>query len=199
MWVHVAVVFTTALIMVKGQESQFSCPPLVCSCSESSKAANCSDRGLLKTPPGLPLNLKSLDLSKNELKTVNTTDILNITHLEILDLSYNKITELSFPGTHYKLRKLDISSNSLSTVRGLQLDGLVHLMELNLANNKIISLPSNAFPGGNLLRFLNLKNNRIVSLDEGCMDNLTSLEHLTFFFQMTNTKFAKKQFSALRI
>ena len=153
MWVLIAVVFTTAFVTEAKESSSLNCPPEICSCSQSSKAADCSSRGLLKPPPGLPfLNLRSLDLSNNELKIINTEDILKIEDLEILDLSSNKITELAVSKTHYKIRELDLSSNKISTVRSLQLQKLVHLTKLNLANNKLISLPPNAFPGGTLLR-----------------------------------------------
>ena len=153
MWVLIAVVFTTAFVTEAKESSSLNCPPEICSCSQTSKAADCSSKGLLKTPPRLPLNLRSLDLSNNELKIINTEDILNIKDLEILDLSSNKITELSVSKTHYKIRELDLSSNKISTVRSLQLQKLVHLTKLNLANNKLISLPANAFPGGTLLRY----------------------------------------------
>ena len=157
-------------------DSDVLCPPMVCSCHE--KSADCSKRGLKKPPPALPSSLKSLDLSSNEIEAVNTTEVLSMSDLEILDLSNNLLTQLYFTGTHYKLRKLDLSSNNFTTVRSLQLDGLVHLTDLNLASNNIISLPSDAFPGGSFLRTLNLKNNQLGFLDEGCMDSLVSLETL---------------------
>lgn len=175
MRVAIAMVLAMAFIVAAASAT---CPPLVCSCSKQEKSANCSSRGLLKPPPGLPSDLVSLDLSRNELETVNTTEIFALADLEELDLSSNMLVNMAFSGVHYKLRKLDLSSNNISSVKSLRIDGLVHLMELNLANNKIISLPPDAFPGGGFLRTLNLKNNRIVSLDEGCMDNLNSLENL---------------------
>ena len=156
MWVLLVVVVTTTLVSEAKESSAIICPPEICSCSQISKAADCSSRGLLKTPPALPSNLRSLDLSNNELKIINTEDILKIKDLEILDLSSNKISELSVSKTHYKIRELDLSSNQISTVRSLQVQKLVHLTKLNLANNKLILLPANAFPGGTLLRYNDL-------------------------------------------
>ena len=155
-----------------------SCPPMVCSCSDQDTQADCSNRGLLKTPLLLPRSLKTLDLSGNVLEVVDTTEMQGMAELQFLDLSSNRLTGFSFVGTHYKLRKLDLSSNNITTVRSLQIDALIHLAELNLAHNRIISLPSTAFPAGAFLRTLNLKNNQIVALDEKCMDSLTSLETL---------------------
>ena len=194
-----AVVLTTAILpKADGQESLI-CPPEVCVCSNSAKTADCSGQSLPKAPPGLPKTLKSLDLSNNQLKTVNTTYVLSITDLEVLDLSSNKLSDLSFNGTHYKLRKLDLSSNIISTVRSLVLEGLVHLMELNLANNRIMSLPSiDTFPRElKLLRYLNLKNNGMVSLEKGCLDNLTSLETLILTRNLLS-EFPKELFKGMK-
>lgn len=169
--------FAFLVLMATLTRSDTICPPMVCSCQDD-KSANCSSRGLVKAPPGLPQSLKNLDLSKNDIDAINSSQILAMADLEILDLSSNILTQLRFTGTHYKLRKLDLSSNNFTTVRSLQLEGLVHLTELNLANNNIMSLPSNAFPGGSFLRTLNLKNNRLGFLDEGCLSSLTNLETL---------------------
>ena len=163
---------------VDGDLRSFSCPPLVCTCSDLTLAANCSRRGLLKAPPGLPLTLVRLDLSHNELTSINTSEVMRLVDLEELDLSSNLLTEVSFTGVHFKLRALDLSSNNITSVRQIHLENIIHLIELNLANNKIISLPAAAFPGGTFLRTLNLKSNRIVSLEPGCLDSLTSLETL---------------------
>ena len=174
MWTTFAILVLTAASMARTEIAH--CPPMVCSCQE--RSANCSKRGLIKLPPGLPVNLRNLDLSQNDMESMNTTMILSMSDLEVLDLSSNRMSQLLFLGTHYRLRKLDLSSNQFTTVRSLQIESLIHLTELNLSNNKIMSLPSNAFPGGSFLRTLNLKNNQLGFLDETCMSSLTSLETL---------------------
>ncbi len=62
------------------------CPPLVCICTDVDMSANCSHRGFLSTPPALPSSIRHLDLSYNDLETVNASEILRITQLESLDL-----------------------------------------------------------------------------------------------------------------
>jgi hypothetical protein len=58
----------------------------VCTCSDTDLSANCSNRRFLSMPPALPASLRSLDLSYNDLETVNSTELLRLTQLEALDL-----------------------------------------------------------------------------------------------------------------
>ena len=73
------------------------CDPLLCSCQLSS--ANCSWRGLLTLPSGLHDNIKSLDLSNNDIQQINKTDLALYSNLEVLDLSRNKIN--TFQGRYF--------------------------------------------------------------------------------------------------
>lgn len=72
------------------------CPPLVCSCSEVDFSANCSNRGFLSMPPALPTTLRVLDLSYNDLETVNASEIIRLTQLESLDLRYKLPAQTGF-------------------------------------------------------------------------------------------------------
>ena len=168
---------------------------MVCECSSVDFSANCSRRGFLATPTGLPDLLTDLDLSNNDLEIVNATEIGRLADLRNLDLSSNKLTQLRLK--HYKLKILDLSDNNISSVRSLSLEGLISLQELNLAQNKIISLPADAFVGSGLLTVLNLKSNRIVSLEAGSLDELASLKELVLTKNRLSS-FPKGLFSQLK-
>ncbi len=161
------------------KESGPSCDPLVCDCSAAS--VNCSGRGFVAIPPGLPADLESLDLSRNDLSATMphnaTAELARLTSLRRIDLSHNHLSGL-FGGVHYSLVSLDLSYNNISSVRSLHLEGLVSLEELNLAGNKVISLPAGAFAGSPLLSTLNLRANRIVKLEPGSFDHLSNLREL---------------------
>ena len=160
------------------------CPSAVlCGCSDLDLFANCSSRGFSTVPPGLPIQLKRLDMSSNQLKRINSSEIFRLSSLEELDLSRNKLTEFTMNSgqiIHFELRKLDLSHNKISSVKSLRLGRLERLQDLNLANNHIMSLPSRSlFEVGNSLRHLNLKSNKIVSLEPDCLNGLSSLKELS--------------------
>ena len=64
------------------------CPPLVCACSDVDLSANCSHRGFLSMPPALPTVIRMLDLSYNDLDSVNSSEITRLSQLESLDVRY---------------------------------------------------------------------------------------------------------------
>ena len=75
-------------VVVGVPKKSLFCPPLVCSCSDVDLSANCSRRGFLSTPPALPAILRHLDLSNNDLESVNSSEIIRLTQLETLDLRW---------------------------------------------------------------------------------------------------------------
>ena len=165
-------------------ESRMCPSAVICSCSDEELSANCSSRGFSTVPPGLPAALNVLDMSRNRLRKINSTELFRLSSLEYLDLSRNRLTELTMSrsgqSVHLNLRKLDLSHNKISSVKSLWLTGLERLQDLNLANNQIESLPSRTlFEIGSSLRHLNLKSNRIVSLEPECFNDLYVLKELT--------------------
>lgn len=183
-WTAIQVVFLVLLTWVTGSRDSTLCPSAVlCSCLDADLFANCSTRGFSAVPPGLPVALKSLDMSRNQLKRINSTEMFRLSSLEHLDLSRNRLSEFTMSGgqmVHFNLRKLDLSHNRISSVKRLWLTGLERLQELNLANNQIESLPARTlFEVGYSLRRVNFKGNRIVNLDPHCFNDLHSLKELT--------------------
>ena len=182
----VDVVFLVTILskLVAGSIDSTVCPSAVlCSCSDVDLLANCSNRGFSAVPPGLPMDLKSLDMSHNQLRRINSTEMFRLSSLEDLDLSHNRLKEFTMSGrqlVHLSLKKLDLSHNRISSVKSLWLTGLERLQDLNLANNQIESLPSRTlFEVGNGLRRLNLKSNKIVNLDPQCFNDLQVLKELS--------------------
>ena len=108
-----------------------SCNPIICFCSDRDLSADCSNKGFLVTPNGLPDVLLDLNLSGNDLQEVNATVILRLQDLRSLDLSGNKLISF-FLRAHYKLEKLNLASNNISSVRALNLKGLLALKGNNI-------------------------------------------------------------------
>jgi len=170
-----AIFFSILVFKIPLSSAEGFCDPLLCSCNINS--ANCSHRGFLNLPGGLQQDLKSLDLSSNDILAVNETEIAFYSDLQVLDLSRNKITR--FEGSeNYKLVKLDLSHNDISSLRRIKLTKLHGMKNLDLSYNKITSVPPKSFPTNSKLEFLNLASNSIEILESDCFHELENLEEL---------------------
>lgn len=88
-----------------------------------------------------------------------------LSHLEILDLSENKIDTLrkqSFHGLE-SLQRLDLRGNSIAQLSTEQFRNLKNLRILNLSRNKIRSLPRDVFEGTRL-EILDLGHNKFTAV-----------------------------------
>ena len=115
-----------------GDSAVPSCDPLICTCSPDLVVGNCSSKGFLSMPTGLPARIQTLILAQNDLDSINATELSRLSELTHLDLSYNDLHSL-VAGVHYKLSFLDLSFNNISSVRSLHIEGLIALSELNLS------------------------------------------------------------------
>jgi Leucine-rich repeat (LRR) protein len=177
-WVVLATAVALSLSRSNALSSHPSCNPLVCLCSEDlTSSANCTGKGFLTMPTGLPETLQKLDLSHNDLEAVNVTELARLKDLIVLDLSHNLLPGMAAI-VHYQMKVLDLSHNNISSVGFLHLEGLLSLEVLLLAHNRILNLPPNSFAGSPLLKSLDLRSNKIVSLEPGCLDQLSTLEEL---------------------
>ncbi|XP_029173083.1 chaoptin isoform X2 [Nylanderia fulva] len=105
-------------------------------------------------------DLKSLNLRSNFLTTIDSGTFA-FPHLEILDLSDNKIDTLrkqSFHGLE-SLQRLDLGGNEIVQLSTEQFRNLKSLRILNLSSNKIRSLPRDVFEGTKL-EILDLSHNK---------------------------------------
>jgi len=152
------------------------CAPLLCSCFD--RGANCTRKGFLVYPAGLPLHIQSLDLTSNDLVSMNATELELYPHLETLVLRRNKISKFS-SGPNNVLRHLDLSYNRIASLsRGVDLSLLEAVTHLDLSNNQITTVPPSSFPSGKRLQILQLSNNQIQLLEDSCFRQLVNLQEL---------------------
>ncbi|XP_061073762.1 tsukushi [Conger conger] len=140
----------------------------------SSNEISSLSRGLL-SGPGYT-TLASLDLSSNQLQTVEANAFSRLRYLEMLDLSHNALEGLAegcFSGL--PLTELDLSGNRLSALRLGALSAPA-LQSLTLAGNRLAAVPS---LGGVGLRYLSLDSNPIAEIPEGAFAGLGELVHLS--------------------
>ncbi|XP_040195934.1 transforming growth factor beta activator LRRC32 [Rana temporaria] len=177
-------------------------------CATTKMVASCQNRSLSQVPVELQLGIRSLNLSRNNLKNITKNPLSFYSFLEILDLSSNKISfiephtftnmihlkEINLsdnnldkidysksPGIGFlpNVQKLDLSGNSLYTdMTWYFLQNAPHLHYLSLVGNSIIMINPETFPGTPLLSEVDLRNNIIMDIEEGSFDHLVHLRRI---------------------
>lgn len=93
---------TTSKILLESNRPE--CPK-ECQCVKDQ--VECSHQNLLQIPKYLPLNMTSLDLSHNNLTTLNVSDLINYSQLQQLILNDNKIETIIDTEVSYGYRSTD--------------------------------------------------------------------------------------------
>ncbi|XP_052433372.1 leucine-rich repeat-containing protein 17 [Carassius gibelio] len=98
---------------------------------------DCSNRDLKTVPADIPLDIVTLDLSRNNIKQLRPKAFENVKDLKLLNLSGNSLENISkaaFMGLLY-LGELDLSNNSLHYFQYDVLEDLYFLKKLSLEDN----------------------------------------------------------------
>ena len=106
-------------------------------------------------------NLKELILWRNRIKQLKRKNLGKLKHLELLDISKNEIRTIENGVFHYMkfLMKLYLNGNQISSVSSQLLDGLDNLLELDLSHNHLTLLDIDAFSKTPLLFSLKVTDN----------------------------------------
>jgi tetratricopeptide (TPR) repeat protein len=133
------------------------------------KTLKLSNSGITDVSPLAGLSdLAELNLNDNEIS--NIEPLANLSSLEYLSLENNNISRFSnLIGIHKKLNRLNLSKNRITDISELSI--LSELQELDISDNKITNLvPIVALPN---LAELNFSNNSIQEINK--VDGLTNL------------------------
>lgn len=153
------------------------------------------DAGLKTVSPsafqGLERILTSLSLDRNELREVPSVPLKRLTFLKMLDLSYNRISELendAFNGL--SLTTLKLSDNPLKIS-----DAAFHGLETTLHNLNLKGTGQTTVPKAvkqlSQLSFLDMSQNKISELLPNDLSSLTQLTALTFERNMISSVHAQ--------
>ena len=131
----------------------------------------------------LKIDLASLMLFDNELRTLPEHLFEGLNNLQTLYLNDNKLTSLPehiFDGLD-NLQMLDLMYNELTSLPEHAFARLSDLRELNLARNQLTTLPEHVFEGLNYLQKLKLFENQLTTLPECIFEGLGNLQELDLF------------------
>lgn len=150
-----------------------------------------SNRGLDKLPFDLLKNavteidsVEDLDLSDNNLSTINDELDSLCENLQILDLSFNAFQQLPtfICNLCFHLKVLSIQNNQISKIPN-EIKNLKHLEELYFSNNKLTEIPD--IQELNYLSIIDLSHNQIKKIQ---IDNLQKENNVMEEIYLTNNK-----------
>lgn len=112
-------------------------------------------------------SLKELILEANQIEEIHPNAFQDLTNLETLYLSRNKLTRIDeniFKGLS-NLYLLIVNNNEINEIDEFAFSDLSNLGRLDLSHNMIEQLGSNVFRNLTKLQFLTLHNNQLFSID----------------------------------
>lgn len=114
--------------------------------------------------------IETLDLSFNNLSTIDDENFRYLSNLKLLNLSYNQISQINlfaFSVDSDQITKLDLSHNLIkdSSLEFLLFSSLINLKWLNMDYNLLTSLSNHFLFNLYNLEYLSIKNNYLKSLD----------------------------------
>ncbi|XP_043941333.1 leucine-rich repeat-containing protein 52 [Protopterus annectens] len=152
------------------------CCPLNCTCDFTVVA--CPGKQLQDFPIDLPLTVRQLVLTANNISDIPPLQLNLLSDLVYLDCSNNSITDIS-DGTFVNLARLvylDLSGNRISRISSGTFTNLGNLIVLRLADNPALSeIDSDAFGNNTSLQHLDLSRDNLSSLDAATLGDMSAL------------------------
>ncbi|XP_026847318.1 platelet glycoprotein V isoform X2 [Drosophila persimilis] len=184
------------------------CTSGVCRCNPDTKSFTCWNTNLKSVPVTqvIPMNMVSIDLSRNILSTLHKDTFRGLTLLKELDISNNVLDFLPFdlfqdldsllhlriqnnqledidPRTFWKLRNLnilDLSKNEIGLLPESIFFHAQRLTVINMCDNQIKNFPPNLLRDQLELEELDMSRNKIERLGSGSVRSLEKLKTLDF-------------------
>lgn len=166
------------LVMTTGALSSSYCPS-TCLCEDNKLLVRCDEGALDVLPIALNPSIDRLIIKFNKIKIVDFS-IQFYTELRMLDLSYNELISIQKQIFIYqaKLLQLHLNHNKISEINIDTFKGLISLEVLNLRGNYIVELTNSIFAAVPAVEELNLGQNRIATIHPDAFKGLSKLKSL---------------------
>lgn len=165
-------------ILILAQSFDYSS---TCNCDQQ-YFCNCSSNHLQQVPK-VQANALGLDLSFNQIESIDMNDLSPYSELKALNLHKNKLKFIhkeAFKSQH-KLEVLDLSLNNLKNLSSSWFHELNSLQQLNLVGNPYTTLgPAPIFQSLLNLRTLRFGSPSLREVYKNGLDGLTHLDEMTF-------------------
>ncbi|XP_017539538.1 leucine-rich repeat-containing G-protein coupled receptor 6 isoform X2 [Pygocentrus nattereri] len=157
--------------------------PAMCSCAEDGllMMVDCSELGLSAVPSNISPFTSYLDLSMNNISSIQPNTFQNLPFLTELRLSGNQLRTISGSALHglKNLKVLMLQNNQLERLDSADPWDLPNLLSLRLDANLIVEVPAQMFSGMRSLRHLWLDDNALMEVPVSALSELSALQAMT--------------------
>ncbi|XP_036447582.1 leucine-rich repeat-containing G-protein coupled receptor 6 [Colossoma macropomum] len=157
--------------------------PAVCSCAEDGllMMVDCSELGLSAVPSDISPFTSYLDLSMNNISSIQPNTFQNLPFLTELRLSGNQLRTISGSALHglKNLKVLMLQNNQLERLDSADPWDLPNLLSLRLDANLIVEVLAQTFSGMRSLRHLWLDDNALTEVPVSALSELSALQAMT--------------------
>lgn len=148
-------------------------------CICSGTRVDCKNRSLSSIPVGIPQGTTVLDLSFNQLSSLDLAKLSRLVNLQELRLHNNLLTKVppwqSLPSS---LIRLSLHHNRITYLPSQNVTKQMALQYLFLNSNRISTIGRNAFANLTSVQSMKLSRNRLKSIPVAALSHLTSLRKL---------------------
>lgn len=154
--------------------------PARCVCDDALRTASCANASLEIVPIQLNPEATHINLTHNAIDNLLYTFGF-YTQLTVLDISYNKVTDLGSRNfeNNIEMLHLNLSHNFLKRLDKDTFIGLKRLIDLDLSDNDLSDIHTQTFKDLSILEKLDLSNNKLVTFEPDTFQPLSSLKILS--------------------
>ncbi|XP_075153810.1 uncharacterized protein LOC142227255 [Haematobia irritans] len=188
---HITINFAIFMVLAVLARGEIKVCPRFCKCDlyQNLNRAQCSSKNLISAEIEAPKIVQILDLSYNEIASIESTSFQKYYHVKYLNLSHNAIQTLDLDSFSQlkRILEIDLSYNRLEYMDERIFERNRRLININLEGNKFMTLETKPFLRSISLTTLNLRNSQLIFVHESLFSSLPNLNDLDLSQNLLNT------------